>query len=85
MMKVCRCWLPIIPFGVLLLFSPSRSGGQAIRGTVLDNESGMPVDGASVMLVDLDQKIATGVLSDSAGAFIMIAPRTGRYVVRCER
>jgi hypothetical protein len=69
----------------LTLSLPGQVSTQTIRGALVDDQTGSPIDGASVMLVDPDERVAGGVLSDSTGFFILTAPRTGRYRLRLER
>jgi len=68
-----------------LLLSPIPLPAQTISGVILDQRTGDPIEGVSVMLMDSDERPTTGVLSDEAGGFIMTAPWTGRFRVRCER
>jgi hypothetical protein len=70
---------------ILLVLLPPKVWAQTIRGSVLDDESEEAVPGVSVMLIDADAQVSVGTLSDSLGGFLLEAPRTGRYVVRCER
>jgi hypothetical protein len=58
---------------------------QAIKGVVLDDNTGDPVDGVSVLLLDAGANLAAGVLSNQEGRFFLQAPQTGRYRIRLER
>ncbi|HEU0299623.1 MAG TPA: carboxypeptidase-like regulatory domain-containing protein [Longimicrobium sp.] len=68
----------------LLLRAPAM-GAQTVRGTVVDTESGQPVPGAVVVLLDEDGRRHGAVLSGAAGEYQIRAPRPGGYVLRAER
>jgi len=75
-------------FVIMLVLSPPLKtpvAAQAVQGSVLDERTGVPVSGASIMLLDSDQRVVKGTLSDSTGSFLLVAPRTGRYALRLER
>jgi hypothetical protein len=59
--------------------------GQAVTGIVCEDETAQPVQGVAVMLVGPGDAIAAGVLTDSAGRFLITAPRAGRYALRSDR
>lgn len=58
---------------------------QTVSGVVLDTGTGVPIEGVSVMLLDSDERVAAGGLSGSSGEFLLDAPWTGRFRLRCER
>ncbi len=74
--------LPLILLGISQ--APAR-GLQALSGSVVDDDTGQPLEAASVMLLNQDGAVTRGVLTDSEGRFFMEAPRTGRYRVWLER
>lgn len=74
-------WLTVL--GLLAL--PSFGSAQTLSGVVLDSGTGEPIEGVSVMLLDSDERVATGGLSGSSGEFLLDAPWTGRFRLRCER
>jgi hypothetical protein len=55
-----------------------------LQGRVLDEESGRPLPGVFVVLVDGQGAVRAGVLSRADGRFIMRAPAAGRYALRYE-
>lgn len=72
----------IFPRWLLLLFlcslaSPlvGQTYTETIRGTVVDNDTGMPLVGASVLLLDTDK----GTSTDSLGKFQLMDVSIGRY------
>jgi hypothetical protein len=50
-----------------------------VRGTVVEEETGRPLAGAFVVLLDLDGNRVRGRLSDGEGGFIIQAPDSGAY------
>ncbi len=70
--------------GALLLCAPA-AGAQTVRGTVVDAESGQPVAGAVVVLLDQQGRRHGAVLSGAAGEYQLRAPHAGGYVLRAER
>lgn len=70
---------------VLILFASDALGAQSISGHVLDFETDEPVTAATVVLLDHQGTALRGVLTDSAGAFRLAIPATGRYRLQAER
>jgi hypothetical protein len=68
---------------VLLLASPAAS--QVISGRAVDADTGEPVDGVLITLLDRLDEAHADVVSDSAGKFIILVPARGTYVLRAER
>lgn len=67
-----------------LLFTPSLSA-QRVRGLLLDSDTGLPIEGALVLLLDEAGDEMGGALSNDQGRFLLRAPGSGRYAVRAER
>ncbi|MGW8266220.1 MAG: carboxypeptidase regulatory-like domain-containing protein, partial [Longimicrobiales bacterium] len=67
----------------LLLF-PSLAGAQVVRGQLLNGETGLPLEGAILVLQGQGGELAT-VLSNAAGRFLIRAPGAGSYTVRADR
>jgi hypothetical protein len=65
--------------------APRRAGGEAVRGTLVEDPDGRTIPGALVMLVDSAGTERAHALSDSAGGFRLGAPGPGRYTLRAER
>lgn len=61
---------------------PSNLAAQTITGRILADPSGLPVAGAYVLLIDSAGVVTRAVVSDSLGAYGLIAPRHGFYTVR---
>jgi len=70
---------------LFLLLSPIPTLAQAMAGVVLESGTGDPIGGVTVLLLDSDERVAVGVLTDEVGGFVMTAPWTGRFRIRCER
>lgn len=56
-----------------------------MRGTLVEELSGRPIDGAFVVLLDERGSEITAALTDDLGVFLLQAPDEGRYTVRAER
>ncbi len=59
--------------------------GQTVQGQLLDRDTGTPVEGALVLLLDEEGTRVHGYLSNAAGRFLLRAPGPGRFTVRTER
>ncbi len=70
---------------LLLVLACGALSAQAVRGTLVEEGSGSPVQGTLVVLVDAGGKQVAGALTDAAGAFLLRAPAPGRYGLRAER
>lgn len=69
----------------VLVSLPDGGTAQTIAGVVLDQETGEPIEGVSVNLLDSGERAVAGGLSGATGGFIIRAPWTGRFQVRFER
>jgi hypothetical protein len=70
--------------GLLLALLPARAAAQTVRGLLVEQGSGTPIEGAMVWLVDARGRHG-GVLTDAAGRFLLRAPNPGPYFLRTER
>lgn len=70
---------------VALLSLPLPAGGQIVRGQVVEEGSNSPVEGAMVLLLELDQRTVHRVLTDASGGFILDADRPGPHLIRVDR
>lgn len=57
---------------------------QVMRGRVVGDESGAPIGGVSISLVDSQDRVVKTTLSGESGLFVLQAPRTGRFRIRLE-
>ena len=71
--------LGVIPFVTVPL------GAQAISGTLVEAETGAPVEGASVMLLSRDGEQLDWRLTNAAGQFDFRTPGPGTYLLRADR
>ena len=72
----------IAVFGALA--APLRA--QSVKGVVVDDSTRLAIEGVLIALVDGDgRELARTARTDSAGAFIVHAPRPGSYRVRATR
>ncbi len=58
---------------------------QAIAGTLVESETGAPVEGASVILLSRDGERLDGRLTDAAGRFDFRMQGPGTYVLQADR
>lgn len=77
------CWITASLFSLLAL--PSPSCAQSVQGQLLESGTGLPVQGALVLLLDERGRELGGYLTNDAGGFRLQAPGPGRYTVRSER
>jgi hypothetical protein len=68
----------------LLLLLPAPAGAQVVRGQLLNGETGLPLEGAMIVLQGQGGELAT-VLSNAAGRFLVRAPGPGSFTVRADR
>ena len=71
---------------VLLLFpglvgTPTASGAQSVRGTVVDADRGRTIPDAAVFLVDTLTIAVDTATTDSAGRFVLRAPGPGSFFI----
>lgn len=66
-------------FALTLAAAPAAA--QIVRGTVVDAEAGTPIAHAEVVLIDEDGNAVQTSLSDGVGAFMLQAPKAGRYTL----
>lgn len=72
-------------FGIAALLPLAPAAAQTIRGSIVEETTGAPVDGAIVRLLAPDSTRLMSTLSDDRGRFVLRAPMAGRYIVRAER
>ncbi len=65
--------------------SVSEASAQAVRGRVLDEDTGIPVSGAMVVLTDSSGERAARRLTDDLGKFLLNVPAAGFYTLRTDR
>ncbi len=79
-----RRWV-LATVGLLALSAPPLVA-QSIRGTVVDEESKLPIYSVAVTLLDdTGTEVQPGVRTDSLGAFIVHAARAGQWRVKAMR
>ena len=67
------------------LFVAAPLSGQAITGTLVEAETGAPVEGASVVLLNRSGDQVDWRLTDVAGRFDFRMTRAGTYLLRADR
>jgi hypothetical protein len=83
MSRACRFIAWFAPLLILPYAGPLNA--QTIRGQLVESESGRPISGAIVVLLDEETRQVAGVLSNDAGGFIVRAPGPGAYRLRADR
>lgn len=58
---------------------------QSVSGTLIASDTGEPVEGAMLHLLDSSGATVGSRLSDAAGRFLLLAPAPGTYTVRADR
>ncbi len=89
-MPLLRSWAPRrtvrgrilagVCFGLLLL--ACRAQAQSVRGRILDGKTHLPLSGALVDLRDTTNRSILVQITSPAGAFLLAAPGSGRYLLR---
>lgn len=69
---------------VAVLLIPLGANAQVVRGQLLNGETGLPLEGAMIVLQGSSGE-AGKVLSNAAGRFMIRAPGSGTYSLRAER
>jgi Carboxypeptidase regulatory-like domain len=69
--------------GILVLAVPAA--GQTVFGTVAGQASGVPLEGAMVILFDATAREVDRSLTDASGRFSLDADTTGTHVLRVDR
>jgi hypothetical protein len=67
------------------LFVPGAGAAQAVRGELVEEGSGTPIEGALVVLIDGNARQVAGSLTDRNGRFSITPPIPGEYRLRAER
>jgi hypothetical protein len=70
---------------VLALLRTLPAAAQVVRGVVLEETAGTPIEGAMVVVMHTDERVAARILTDSTGGFVTKLPRPGTYRIRVDR
>ena len=71
--------------GIALSAMTSASSAQIIRGTLLDDKTERPIELASVLMRDSASFVVASATTDSAGNFVLRAPRPGTFTLLARR
>ena len=67
-----------------VLIAPGLVQAQVIQGRLIDDETDRGIDGG-IMSLMLGERVVDRILSDSTGAFMLLAPAVGVYSVTVQR
>ena len=81
----------IIIFGIISILSAQRhgegyggAGGCEIYGSVVDSATTLPIEYASISLLNMENEIATGGITNADGKFHIKEIKPGKYLVKVE-
>lgn len=80
-----RNFLAVVPLALLAAMLGAPLDAQEIRGRLLDGESGAPVTGAAITLMQGEGEELGRTLTDAAGGFRLAVPGAGYYRMRVTR
>jgi hypothetical protein len=69
----------LVPLCLAGLAMPARADAQAVQGRLIGRETQTPVRGGTVHLMATDSQVVAQARTDSAGTFVLAAPRPGSY------
>ncbi len=64
---------------------PEATRAQTAQGRLVDRDTGVPVEGALVLLLNPDFETEGGSLTNEDGRFLIRAPGSGRFILRAFR
>jgi hypothetical protein len=76
--------IPALFLAAFFLYLPAHAGSQVVRGQLLNGDTGLPLEGAMVVLQGDSGEIGR-VLSNAAGRFLFRVPGTGKFTLRADR
>jgi hypothetical protein len=84
-MRPLRSMLRILAPVILILLLSDGATAQTVRGELVEQGTGRPINGALVVLLDGESRQVAGSLTDARGRFTIVAPAPGEYRLRAER
>ena len=72
-------------YAALIGMVAAEASSQTVRGRVLEEDTGIPVSGAMVVLSNPSGGLAARRLTDNLGSFLLDAPGAGTYTIRADR
>jgi hypothetical protein len=75
----------IVAAATLLLGSAAGLVAQTVSGTVTEAETGQPIEGAEISLVDTNEDVQARTMTTADGRFAAAVPHPGRWILRVER
>lgn len=75
----------IAAFFILALGKPTDVSSQLVRGTLVEQDTGTPIEGAAIVVLTPDDRRLAWTLTDAAGRFFVQVKWDGRFVLRADR
>jgi hypothetical protein len=75
----------IVAAATLLLGSAAGLVAQTVSGIVTEAQTGQPVEGAEIMLIDANEDVQARTMTAADGRFAAAVPHPGRWILRIER
>ncbi len=76
---------PLLAASALMAIASHAMAAQSVRGRVVEVTSNRPVPEATVILFSDSTTVAASTRTDSAGKFLVRAPKIGRYNIRVRK
>jgi hypothetical protein len=83
--RCARAARALSALGLLLLIPLRAAPAQTVRGELVEETLGAPIEGAFVVLVDAGGEQVVAMLTNAVGRFVLEAPSPGRYQLKAER
>ncbi len=70
---------------LVALGTPTTASGQWVRGTLVEQGTGAPIEGAAIVALDADDRRLAWTLTDALGRFFFRVEKGGSFVIRADR
>ena len=80
-----RLLFAAVAVSCLHVVTPAVGAGQAIRGTLVQKDTGEPIEGAAIVLLTEDERRLGWTLTNAAGRFFFPLSEGGRFFLRADR
>ncbi len=83
--RVERRTLMISALVVIALGTPAAASGQWVRGTLVEQGTGAPIEGAAIVALDPNDTRLAWTLTDTSGRFFFQVKTGGSFIIRADR